>query len=613
MLWAMLGVLLLASYLRIHDLNDQGLWGDEGWSLWLARGDSVQDLTWTMVHDHHGPEYSIMLRAWEAVVGGTVVALRMEAVLFSIASIALLYRVGRVLFTPEAGVLAALVFTLLDKQVVLTQEVRDYPMVFFVMMTTAYCYIEWRQHPRRGWAFGYVLSTILGLYLHYYTYMVNVAIVLHALITLRGREPWRNFVAINAAAVLAFAPWIPVVVYQFTNTPVNVEVLTIHGMPTNWHTLKYLAVESFGTPVALNGMLLFTGALAPLLARTPGVMSRIPRDRRLSDTLLAVLWFAVPIFFTVGMAPYFPMLTDRNVSVIMVPIALLAGYGLTAFGRFGRGWLVAFMVINGVFTTSSYFVHPPSRAMATDIAARYAADDPVLMDVEGEHAALWYHLKLALPAEAEDQIVSLYDYRKRYGYDFLAYVKAHLDQTDGLWMPYWGEEWKKHDVIDLLAQEGFVRTGTLTYYHAGAPIYVFRYDRASVLDQQITQYGEHITLHKAVARDGVNQGDTLPVQLWWSTDAPLEADYSVSVFLLDSSGVLRAQHDSYPATGNAPTSGWEPGALVFDPHPLALPGDLPPGEYTVGVKVYTYYDGAILPTTDGADYQAIGTVTVVQK
>ncbi len=609
----MLGVLLLASYLRIHDLNDQGLWGDEGWSLWLARGDSVQDLTWTMVHDHHGPEYSIMLRAWEAVVGGTVVALRMEAVLFSIASIALLYRVGRVLFTPEAGVLAALVFTLLDKQVVLTQEVRDYPMVFFVMMTTAYCYIEWRRHPRRGWAFGYVLSTVLGLYLHYYTYMVNVAIVLHALITLRGREPWRNFVAINAAAVIAFAPWIPVVVYQFTNTPVNVEVLTIHGMPTNWHTLKYLAVESFGTPVALNGMLLFTGALAPLLARTPGVMSRIPRDRRLSDTLLAVLWFAVPIFFTVGMAPYFPMLTDRNVSVIMVPIALLAGYGLTAFGRFGRGWLVAFMVINGVFTTSSYFVHPPSRAMATDIAARYAADDPVLMDVEGEHAALWYHLKLALPAGAEDQIVSLYDYRKRYGYDFLAYVKAHLDQTDGLWMPYWGEEWKKHDVIDLLAQEGFVRTGTLTYYHAGAPIYVFRYDRASVLDQQITQYGEHITLHKAVARDGVNQGDTLPVQLWWSTDAPLEADYSVSVFLLDSSGVLRAQHDSYPATGNAPTSGWEPGALVFDPHPLALPGDLPPGEYTVGVKVYTYYDGAILPTTDGADYQTIGTVTVVQK
>ena len=54
--------------------------------------------------------------------------------------------------------------------------------------------------------------------------------------------------------------------------------------------------------------------------------------------------------------------------------------------------------------------------MAGDIAARYAAHDPILMDVEGEHAALWYELKLALPPDAEDQIVSLYDYRKRYGY-----------------------------------------------------------------------------------------------------------------------------------------------------------------------------------------------------
>ena len=111
---------------------------------------------------------------------GTVVALRMQAVLFSIASIALLYRLGRALFTPLAGVLAALTLTLMDKHVVLTQEVRDYPMVYFMMIATALCYVGWRQHPRRGYAFGYVLSTLLGLYLHYYTYLVNVAIGLHA-------------------------------------------------------------------------------------------------------------------------------------------------------------------------------------------------------------------------------------------------------------------------------------------------------------------------------------------------------------------------------------------------------------------------------------------------
>lgn len=605
----MLGVLLLAATLRIHGLNDQGLWGDEGWSLWLARGDSLYDLTWTMVNDHHGPEYSIMLRAWDLLVGGTVVALRMQAVLFSIASIALLYRLGRALFTPLAGVLAALTLTLMDKHVVLTQEVRDYPMVYFMMIATALCYVGWRQHPRRGYAFGYVLSTLLGLYLHYYTYLVNVAIGLHALLTLRGRERWRHFVLINAAVLLGFLPWIPIIYYQFINTPVDAEVLTIHGMPLTADTLRYLAVESFGAPVAFNALLLLVGVLAPLV-RTPGPMSRVPRAERLSGTLLGVLWFAVPVAFTVGMAPFYPMLTDRNVSVVMIPIALLVGHGLTAFERFGRAWLVGFMLLHGVFTTSSYFVHPPSRAMAGDIAARYAAHDPILMDVEGEHAALWYELKLALPPDAEDQIVSLYDYRKRYGYEFLAHVKAHLDRTDGIWMPYWGEEWKKHDVLDLLAQEGFVRTGTLNYEHHGNPIYVHRYDRAALRDEQIARYGDALTLHAAVLPGTGTPGAVAPVQLWWSTDTPPEVDYSVSVFLLDASGMLRAQHDSFPATGDAPTSAWEPGALIFDAHPVPLPDNLPPGEYTVGVKLYTYWDGAILPTADGADYAVIGTVQV---
>jgi hypothetical protein len=62
--YAMLAVLLLAAYLRIHGLNAQGLWGDEGWSIWLARGDTIRDLTMTMVADHHGPVYSEWARHW---------------------------------------------------------------------------------------------------------------------------------------------------------------------------------------------------------------------------------------------------------------------------------------------------------------------------------------------------------------------------------------------------------------------------------------------------------------------------------------------------------------------------------------------------------------------
>ena len=621
----MLAVLLLAAYLRLHDLNAQGMWGDEGWSIWLARGDTLRDLTMTMVFDHHGPVYSALLRGWELLAGETVLALRWITALFSLASIALLYALGRELFNPAAGVCAALAFALMDKHVVLTQEVRDYPMVFFTMIAIALFYARWRRAPRGGNAFWFVAASVFGLYLHYYCYMVNLAILLHAALTLRGRERWRHFLALNALIALAFAPWLPVVVHQFINTPVDSEVLTIHGMPLNRHTVDYLASESFGKPIALYGLLLIVGAWGPLSDRLPGVLGRIPRSRRLSGALLALLWFALPVLITVSLHSRYPLLTDRNISVIMPAIALLVGAGLTAFEPFGAAFLVALVVINGLLTTSSYFDKPPWREMAADVSARYPGGEPVLLDVEGEHAAAWYHFSLELPvdvdrilnllpaeAEGTDLAVSLYDLRKRYGGDFIPRLQRILAETDGLWLAYWGDEAKKHDIFDALALAGFVRTATLPYEHHGYPIYAYRYDRADSFGAPLVTFGTDapIALRRAVWPQTARAGERVHALLWWSASATPPADYTVSVFLLDGAGVLRAQHDGFPADGARPTSTWAAEELLFDAHTLRLPKDLPPGTYTLGVKLYTWWDGAILLTADGAEYAVLGTVAV---
>jgi mannosyltransferase len=622
--FAALAVLLLAAYVRIHGLNAQGLWGDEGWSIWLARGDTVRDLTLTMVADHHGPVYSILLRAWALVACDSVLALRMITVLFSLTSIALLYRLGRELLTPAAGVGAALAFTLMDKQVVLTQEVRDYPMIFLTMIVIALFYARWRRDPGHGHAFGFVAASIIGLYLQYYCYMVNIAILIHALITLRDRRRWRHFVALNALIALAFAPWLPIVVHQFVNTPVNSEVLNIHGMPLNRHTLKYLADESLGKPMALYGLLMLAGLIAPFFRRLPGALDRVRRERRISAALLAGSWLAVPLIITLGLHSRYPLLTDRNISVIMPAIALLVGFSFLVFERYGAVFLVTLVLVNNLTVTSSYYVKPPWREMAADVTPYTLSGEPVLLDVEGEHAAAWYHFSLdlpvdmheildLLPAEAEgvDRAVSLYDLRKRYGGDFVPRLQTLIADAPGLWLAYWGDEAKKHDVFDVLDSAGFVRTATLPYSHHGYPIYAYRYDRASTLQNVIARFGDSITLRRVVYPDSIAAGDDVRVLLWWSTDTAPQLDYSVSVFLLDADGVLRAQQDGYPAEGAAPTSAWTPGEFVFDAHTLT--GHLAPGTYTVGIKLYTWWDNVILPTADGADYFAAGTVTVKPK
>ena len=626
--YAAVGVLLLATALRIHGLNAQGLWGDEGWSLWLARGNSIRDLTMTMVVDHHGPVYSVLLRGWALIAGDTVLALRWITVLFSIASMALIYRLGAALFNRAAGVGAALAFALMDKQIVLTQEVRDYPMVFFTMIAIAYFYVRWRRSSRGGVAFGFVAATVFGLYLHYYCYMVNLAILVHALLTLRDRAARRHFLALNALSAIAFVPWLPVVVHQFVNTPVDTEVLTVHGMPFDRATIDYLTSESFGKPVALYLLLMFVGAWGPISERLPGSLMRIARDRRLSGALLGVLWFAVPLLITWALHTRYPLITDRNIAVIMPAIALLVGAGLCAFDRWGALFITVLVIVNGLLVTSSYFHHPPWRELAAAVAAEYPSEgEPVLIDVEGAHAALWVHLTLDLPgnamprvlnllpseAEGIDRAVSLYDLRKRYGAAFVPHLQALIADTPGLWLAYWGDETKKHDVFDVLALAGFQRTATLRFEHLDSPIYAYRYDRPALYGTVTTFAAPDqppVTLRRAVWPDEARAGSDANVLLWWSADTVPLYDYTVSVFLLDQNGVLRAQHDGMPAGYAAPMTSWTSGALVFDAHRVPLPDDLPPGIYTVGVKLYTWWDGAILPTADGAEYAALGSLTI---
>ena len=117
-------------------------------------------------------------------------------------------------------------------------------------------------------------------------------------------------------------------------------------------------------------------------------------------------------------------------------------------------------------------------------------------------------------------------------------------------------------------------------------------------------FGEHIRLVGVDLPAGSNYqaGDVLALSLYWKTDAPLDANYSVGLYLRDANGSPIAQIDAQPAF--SPTSGWQIGVPVWDNRALRLPVDLPPGDYQVWIKLYDFdAAGAVrdLPVTAG-DY-----------
>lgn len=566
-LWLMVGILLLAALLRIYNLNHQGLWGDEGWSVEFSQSSNLSDVTLALVPDLHPPLYFMMLATWRTVAGDSEIALRLPAVFAALLTVAVLSRLA---ISPTAGIMAALVLALADKHIVLSQEVRHYPMAFLLMALSTWLFLHWLRRPTRRTILLYALVVILSFYTHYYTALILLVQLVIVLIIDHKRAT--QLFLMMAAAMLAFVPWFFVAWHQLLIRPEGI----LHSMPLSWETVSTLTVDFLGRPPILL-----------LLLMAVGVWQAV-RSRR-SSAWVAVVWLALPIAVTIAVYPIVTVLTDRNMALLLLPIALLAGQGTLWLEPRARWLLAAILVLNGVASLDSYQVHPPWRELAAYVGENYPSGEPVFMDVRGGDKALDYHLHQELPPDTE--IVSLNQLRLEYDAFFLGVWDQYLQQNDGFWIAYWVNENETWDALEMMENQGYTLTAQYRAYHLGNPIDLYHYDRLPALDEVLTVYGDQIRLHRVKYPQAAI--DQLQVSLWWSTNRELSTSYSISVFLLNADDQLVAQHDGPPQDGMAPTNAWMVDTVVFDSHTIDIDG-LPTGEYQLAVKIYDSADDTIL-------------------
>ncbi len=97
-------------------------------------------------------------------------------------------------------------------------------------------------------------------------------------------------------------------------------------------------------------------------------------------------------------------------------------------------------------------------------------------------------------------------------------------------------------------------------------------------------FGDDIEL--AAARLPAALDDPLYLTLFWRASAPIAADYTVFVHVVDGGGRMIGQWDQTPSAGAAPTSGWTPGRVVVDDYRIDL--DLAGAQEPVRVLVGLY-------------------------
>jgi hypothetical protein len=107
----------------------------------------------------------------------------------------------------------------------------------------------------------------------------------------------------------------------------------------------------------------------------------------------------------------------------------------------------------------------------------------------------------------------------------------------------------------------------------------------------------------------VPRGQALLLNLYWQPLARLDADYAIFLHLLDAEGRTVAQRDTVIRAADYPTSRWQPGELALDLADLPVPADLPAGEYRLILGVYRMDTMERLPLP-GAPENALELMTV---
>ncbi len=110
--------------------------------------------------------------------------------------------------------------------------------------------------------------------------------------------------------------------------------------------------------------------------------------------------------------------------------------------------------------------------------------------------------------------------------------------------------------------------------------------------------------------DQVTPGGEILLTLYWQPLVPLERNYQVFTHLYD--GEMRGQHDGAPECAHNPTTRWEPGQIIPDPHRIEVSPDTSPGRLPLLVGMYDLITRDRLGVTGGEGDSIFLTDLIIQ-
>jgi mannosyltransferase len=299
-------LVILAGLLRFYHLGSRSLWLDEVFTAQIVRLPTLGDVI-TTTHEQPDQMPLLYLIVWALRgLGGAEWAVRLPAAIAGTLSVLAIYLVGKTLFRPRVGFVAAFLAAILTFSIWYGQEARAYSLL--MLFTTLQMLFAYRAivNARPGdWA-ALVFCSVLNLYTHYMALAATAAALIFVVLSLAleagglaisrlpARErsiPLRQLYskvgfAIGAALLttLAYVPWLPYLQGFLASKSVGL------GRVSSIQHVSLQELQALLAAFNLSGVLLVLLAIG--LAVPIYVLIRESNDRRAAGLLLC--WVLVP-------------------------------------------------------------------------------------------------------------------------------------------------------------------------------------------------------------------------------------------------------------------------------------------------------------------------------
>lgn len=312
-------ITLIGCWLRFHGLAAKPYWLDEAVSVKIARLPWKEFAAVLWRREANMAPYYLVLHIW-LLLGHSEFFIRSLSVLFSVATIPVIYLLASRLWNSSVGLLSAFLLSINAFHIRYAQEARAYSLVMLCATLATWLLVRNLQGPQRPLWGTYSAVSALTVYCHFYGALVIVAHGISLFFRGRGNVPWKS--------ILRSLLW-----FSLLMVPIAIFVVRVGSQPLSW-------IHPITLPMLLGLGFDFSGNFGPWLLSLTVLAAgafllraaHIWHARRAVEVWrysLVFAWLCVPISIVVFASVLFrPLLVPRFLSPCMPALTILVAAGI---------------------------------------------------------------------------------------------------------------------------------------------------------------------------------------------------------------------------------------------------------------------------------------------